>query len=64
MFNMRNNFIFPNIHVLFSSLYKKNSPIASQNTEQYTLMRFMNNHTCEIIDFISGGDINKILYST
>ena len=30
LFNTRNNFIFPNIYVLFCLLYKKKSPIAPQ----------------------------------
>ena len=50
---------------------KKISPIDPQKLGQYTLMRLMiidicaiimNNHTCEIMDFISGGKINKPLY--
>ena len=67
LFNTRNNFIFPNIHVLFC-LYKKYSYCPTK-IEQYTLMRFMLidtceiimniNHICEIIDFISGGKINQ-----
>ena len=30
LFNTRNDFIFPNIHVLFCLLYKNNSPIVPQ----------------------------------
>ena len=55
--------------VLF--IIKKNSPIAPTKIEKFTLMRFMiidtyiiimNNHTCEIIDFINGDKINEALY--
>ena len=31
----------------------------STKIEQYTVMRFMIGDTCEIIDFVSGGNINK-----
>ena len=34
LFNTRNNFIFPNIHVLFCLLYKKISPIINKSCKR------------------------------
>ena len=70
LFNTRNNFIFPNIHVLFYLLYKKIVLLPhknkSVNSKRFIIIDtceiIMNNHTCEIIDFISRGKINKPLY--
>ena len=58
-----NNFIFLSTHVLFCLLYKiivllphKNRAV---NFNAFTII-----DPCEIIDFISGGNINKLLYFT
>ena len=63
LFNTRNNFIFPNIHVLFCLLYKKIVLLPHKNRAVYS-NGFMIIDTCEIIDFISGGHVDKTLYSS
>ena len=75
LFNTRNNFIFPRhpCIVLFITVYKiivlglphKNKAVNSNafHDNRHIHKIIMNNpHTCEIIDFISGGKINKPLY--
>ena len=48
------------IIVLF--IIEKKYSYCPTKIEQYTVMRFMIIDTCEIVDFISGGKINKPLY--
>ena len=51
LFDTRNIFIFPSIHVLFCSLYKKIVLLPHKNDDEKI--------TREIINFISAGKINK-----
>ena len=70
LFNTRNNFIFLSIHVLSYLFYKTilllphtNRAVNSNAFHDIdTSEIIMNNHTCEIIDFINGAKINKLLY--
>ena len=48
LFNTKNNFIFPSIHVLFCLLYKKIILLPHKNRAENS-NAFHDNHTCEII---------------
>ena len=59
LFNTRNNFIFPNMPCIINCIVLFIMHFMIMNTCEI----IMNNHTCEIIDFISCRKINKpVLY--